>query len=135
MVCLEASQTVGGGLRTEDHNGFLHNIHSFYHRALTQTSWDCDLELARRGACYIEPELNAVTLTRDGRALEWWTDFEKTVSSFARFDRRDAERLRYWRDAFRPIVQHILIPEAQDLHFRPKPVCVRWQLVPRGVCY
>ena len=85
----------------------------FYHRALTQAPWYRDLELARRGAHYLEPELNVVMLTRDGRALEWWTDFEKTVASFARFDRRDAERLRYWRDAFRPIVQHILIPEAQ----------------------
>ena len=68
VVCLESSQTVGGGLRTEDHNGFLHNTHSFYHRALTQTPWYRDLELARRGARYIEPELNVVMLTRDGRA-------------------------------------------------------------------
>jgi len=59
-------------------------------------------------------------LTRDGRALEWWTDFEKTVTSFARFDRRDAERLRYWRDAFRPIVQHILILEAQAPPLSPE---------------
>ena len=120
VVCLESSQTVGGGLRTEDHNGFLHNTHSFYHRALTQTPWYHDLELSRRGARYIEPELNVVMLTRDGRALEWWTDFEKTVTSFARFDRRDAERLRYWRDAFRPIVQHILIPEAQAPPLSPE---------------
>ena len=111
VVCLESSHIAGGGLRTEDRGGFLHNTHSFYHRALTQAPGD--LELARRGAHYLEPELNVVMLTRDGRALEWWTDFEKTVTSFARFDRRDAERLRYWRDAFRPIVQHILIPEAQ----------------------
>ena len=113
VVCLEPSHIAGGGLRTEDRGGFLHNTHSFYHRALTQAPWYRDLELARRGAHYLEPELNVVMLTRDGRALEWWTDFEKTVASFAHFDRRDAERLRYWRDAFRPIVQHILIPEAQ----------------------
>ena len=113
VVCLEPSHIAGGGLRTEDRGGFLHNTHSFYHRALTHAPWYRDLELARRGARYIEPELNVVMLTRDGRALEWWTDFEKTVESFARIDRRDAERLRYWRDAFRPIVQHILLPEAQ----------------------
>jgi phytoene dehydrogenase-like protein len=114
VVCLERSDTVGGGLRTENHGGFLHNTHSFYHRALTSAPWYNDLALERRGARYIEPELNVVLLTRDGRALEWWADFEKTVASFARFSGRDAERLRYWRDAFRPIVEKILIPEAQS---------------------
>ena len=114
VVCLERSDTVGGGLRTENNGGFLHNTHSFYHRALTSAPWYNDLALERRGARYIEPELNVVLLTRDGRALEWWADFEKTVASFARFSGRDAERLRYWRDAFRPIVEKILIPEAQS---------------------
>ena len=39
VLCLERSATAGGGLATvEDpaHPGFLHNTHSFYHRALTQ---------------------------------------------------------------------------------------------------
>jgi phytoene dehydrogenase-like protein len=119
VVCLERSDAVGGGLRTEDCGGFLHNTHSFYHRALTSAPWYNDLELERRGARYIEPELNVVLLTRDGRALEWWADFEKTVASFARFNRRDAERLRYWRDAFQPIVEKILIPEAQTPPLAP----------------
>ena len=75
VVCLERSDTVGGGLRTENHGGFLHNTHSFYHRALTSAPWYNDLALERRGARYIEPELNVVLLTRDGRAFEWWADF------------------------------------------------------------
>jgi len=132
VVCLERSATVGGGLRTEDHGGFLHNTHSFYHRALTSAPWYKELELERRGACYIEPELNVVLLTRDGRALEWWADFEKTVNSFARFSRRDAERLRYWRDAFRPIVEKILVPEAQSPPLPPQERTKELSASPEG---
>ena len=52
----------------------------------------------------IEPELNVALLTSDGRALEWWTDIAKTIASFARFSRRDADTLRRWHDEFVPIV-------------------------------
>jgi phytoene dehydrogenase-like protein len=74
--------------------------------------WYRDLELERHGASYIEPELNVVLLTSDGRALEWWTDFEKTVRSFESFSARDAATLRRWRDEFVPIVRDILSVEA-----------------------
>ena len=49
-------------------------------------------------------------LTGDGRVLEWWTDIERTIESFARFSRRDAQTLRRWHDEFVPIVAHILAP-------------------------
>jgi len=114
VACIERRAVGGGGLTTEEHSpGFLHNTHSFYHRALTQMPWYRDLDLERRGARYIEPELNVALLTRDGEALEWWTDFEKTCGSIARFSRRDAATARRWRDAFEPIVERILTPEAQ----------------------
>ncbi len=116
VICVERRDVAGGGLATmEDprHPGFLHNTHSFYHRALDRMPWYRDLELARRGAVYIEPDLNVALLLKDGEALEWWTDFERTADSFARFSRRDAERLRRWRDRFLPIVEKILTPEAQ----------------------
>ena len=41
VLCIERHQNAGGGLTTmEDpkHPGFLHNTHSFYHRALIQMS-------------------------------------------------------------------------------------------------
>ena len=52
-------------------------------------------------------------LTREGSALEWWTDFERTYASFASFSRRDAGTARRWREKFIPIVERILTPEAQ----------------------
>src|SRR5262249_38686803 len=51
---------------------------------------------------------------RDGRALEWWTDLERTASSFAEFSTKDAASLQRWVDEFRPIVERILLPEAQS---------------------
>jgi phytoene dehydrogenase-like protein len=115
-LCLERSGEIGGGLATvEDARwpGFRHNIHSFFHRALDQMPWYRELELARRGARYVEPELNVALALRSGEALCWWTDFEKTAQSFADFSSRDAARLRYWRDAFQPILEKILGPESR----------------------
>jgi phytoene dehydrogenase-like protein len=115
VLLVERKSVVGGGLSTiEDPGfpGFYHNTHAFFQRAVTAMPWYRDLELERQGARYIEPELNVALLTPDGRALEWWTDFEKTVKSFEDFSARDAAALRRWRDEFVPIVRDILSVEA-----------------------
>jgi phytoene dehydrogenase-like protein len=93
--------------------GYRHNVHSFFHRAIDQMPWYRELELERRGARYLEPELNVALLLRSGAALCWWTDFERTFTSFAQFSERDARALRRWRDAFVPIIERILGPEAR----------------------
>jgi len=116
VLCIERRHLVGGGLATEEdsrHPGFLHNTHSFYHRAIDQMPWYRDLELERHGAVYLEPELNVALLLEDERALTWWTDFERTAASFAQFSAKDATTLRRWRDDFLPIVRDILAPESQ----------------------
>lgn len=116
-LSIDRGEEAGGGLSTIEHpagSGFRHNIHSFFHRGLTQLPWYRDLELARHGASYIQPDLNVAMLCRDGRSLQWWSDFDQTVASVATFNSRDAATLRRWRDAFRPIVQQILIPESQS---------------------
>lgn len=115
-ICVESRPESGGGLATIElptDSGFLHNPHSFYHRGLTHLPWYRDLNLRNLGAQYIEPELNVALITQDGRVLEWWTNFERTVESFAKFSARDAASLRRWCERFRPIVQNILVPEAQ----------------------
>ena len=115
-LCLERSATVGGGLATvEDprHPGFLHNTHSFFHRAISYMPWYRDLELERRGAKYLEPELNVALVRKTGEVLEWWTDFEKTAASFERFSARDARALRRWRDDFVPVLEKIVGPEGR----------------------
>ncbi len=100
--------------------GFKHNIHSVFHRAITEMPWYRELELARHGARYVEPELNVALVLRSGEALCWWTDFEKTVESFAWFSRRDAAALRRWRDDFVPILERILLPESRSAPLPPE---------------
>jgi len=117
VLALERKAVAGGGLSTlEDprHPGFLHNTHAFFQRAITAMPWYADLELARRGAHYIEPELNVALLTGDGRALEWWTDIARTIASFGEFSARDAGTLHRWHDEFVPIVQDILTWESRS---------------------
>ncbi|MHA1565356.1 MAG: phytoene desaturase family protein [Alphaproteobacteria bacterium] len=123
VLCVERSNSVGGGLTTvEDprHPGFLHNTHSFFHRAITQMAWYGDLDLERHGVRYIEPELNVALLLQDGRSLQWWTDFERTHASFAAMSEKDAATLKRWHDDFRPIVDHILVPEAMSPPIPPE---------------
>jgi len=116
VLALDRAAIAGGGLLTQEnprHPGFRHNTHSLFHRAITAMPWYRDLELERHGARYLEPELNVAMILRDGRSLQWWTDADKTVDSFAQFSKKDAAALKRWTEEFRPIVERILMPEAQ----------------------
>src|SRR5262249_18465057 len=122
-LAIERGASAGGGLSTIEaprRPGFLHNTHAFFLRAVTAMPWYADLELARRGAQLIEPELNVALITSDGRALEWWTDIGKTIDSFAAFSRRDAATLRRWHDEFAPIVPQTPAPEARSPPLPPE---------------
>lgn len=112
-VCLERNAAPGGGLVTEEHGGFRHNTHSFFHRAITSMPWYRDLGLERLGAKYLEPELNVALVQADGNVLEWWTDFDKTAASFERYSAKDARALRRWRDDFVPVLEKIAGPESR----------------------
>src|SRR5437660_8934957 len=123
VLAVDQAPLAGGGLATIENprvSGFWHNTHSFFHRALTAMPWYRDLELERHGARYVEPELNVAMILADGRSLEWWTDFERTAESFEQFSARDAAALRRWVDEFRPIVERILMPEAQSPPLPPE---------------
>ena len=123
VLSLDRAAVAGGGLATVENPrlpGFRHNTHSFFHRAVTMMPWYRDLELRRHGAVYLEPELNVALILPDGRSLEWWTDFDKTVDSFAEFSRRDAATLRRWVEEFRPIVEQIILPEVQSPPLPPE---------------
>ena len=121
-LSLDRAAEPGGGLRTLENPrlpGFIHHPHSFFHRAISRMPWFRDLELHRHGVRYLQPELNVAMLLRDGRALEWWTDLDRTAASFAAFSPKDADALRRWTDEFRPIVENILIPESQSPPLEP----------------
>jgi phytoene dehydrogenase-like protein len=123
VLSLDRAPVAGGGLATVENPrlpGFRHNTHSFFHRAVTAMPWYRDLELRRHGAIYLEPELNVALILPDGRSLEWWTDLDRTVDSFAEFSPRDAATLQRWVEEFRPIIEHIILPEAQSPPLPPR---------------
>src|SRR3954466_12721496 len=131
-LALDRAPSPGGGLMTIDNPrfpGFRHNPHSFFHRAATAMPWFRDLELERHGVRYIEPRLNVAMILRDGRALEWWTDLDRTVAAFAEFSHHDADQLRRFAEEFKPIVERILLPEAQSPPLEP---ALRRQLLERS---
>jgi phytoene dehydrogenase-like protein len=94
--------------------------------------WYRELDLARRGAEYLEPELNVALILRSGDALLWWTDFERTAESFAQFSARDARTLRRWREAFVPILEKILGPESRRPPVAPEERRTTLEKTPEG---
>lgn len=114
-LCLDRADRIGGACVTVEEpagSGFHHNTHSFFHRGITGMPWFGELGLEQAGAEYLQPELNTAVVLRDGRVLEWWTDLERTIASFAEFDLGDAKRLQEWHDRFRPVMENILVPES-----------------------
>jgi len=122
-LSVDRASFTNSGLMTIDNPrlpGFRHNPHSFFHRGLTAMPWYRDLELERHGVRYLEPKLNVAMILGDGRALEWWTDLDRTVATCAEFSRRDADELRRLAEEFKPIVERILRPEAQSPPLEPE---------------
>jgi hypothetical protein len=131
-LSLDRAETAGGGLMTINNPrlpGFRHNPHSFFHRGVTAMPWYHDLELANYGLRYIEPKLNVAMILPDGRALEWWTDLDRTVSSFSEFSARDADTLQHFCTEFKTIVEKIIRPEAQSPPLEPR---LRRQILERS---
>jgi phytoene dehydrogenase-like protein len=114
VLSIEQLDRPGGGLRTEEFPefpGYRHNTHAVFCRAVSSQPWFRDFELEKHGVEMIEPEMNVALLTRDGDALQWWTQFEKTYDSVARFSQKDADSLRRWHEEFFPVVMNVLRPE------------------------
>src|SRR6266702_4362108 len=122
VLAVDRAPAPGGGLATIENPrvpGFRHNTHSFFHRALTAMPWYRDLDLEHHGVRYLEPKLNVAMILRDGHALEWWTDLDRTVASCAEFSTRDANEVRRLAEEFKPIMEKILLPEAQSPPLEP----------------
>jgi phytoene dehydrogenase-like protein len=122
-LSVDCADVPGGGLSTIENPrvpGARHNPHSFYHRAIDRMPWYRDLELEAKGVRYLEPDLNVAMILKDGRSLQWWTNLEATRASFAEFSPKDADALVRWTEEFRPIVENILLPEAQCPPLEPR---------------
>ena len=92
VLLLERHHESGGGLVTEEWSGFRFNTHAKLMMMMDVMPAYQDLALESWGCRYLQPEVPAAILTRDGRALTLYADIEKTARSIARFSPADAER-------------------------------------------
>ncbi len=101
VVVLERYLEQGGGLDTHvdpHHPGFLHNMHSFFHRNLTNLPWWRDLQVGEYDVEYLYPEVGCGMMMEGERCLLLYSDVEKTLKSIAKLSPRDAET---WKDVYR----------------------------------
>jgi phytoene dehydrogenase-like protein len=115
VLLLERHHEGGGGLVTEEFSGFRFNTH-----AKLMLMMDCmppyaDLNLESWGCRYVMPEASVSLLTRDGKAMTFYRDIQKTARNIARFSSSDAERYVGVMEDWYTIVNEALIPATYSL--------------------
>lgn len=112
VMLLERRLRQGGGLSTESATlpGFLHNLHSINHFAITDTPWYRDLQLAER-VPYLVADAEFAQPHRDGSALIICSDLQTTLDSFAQCSQRDAAAFAEINPKAELWEEHILLTE------------------------
>jgi phytoene dehydrogenase-like protein len=114
ILSIDRGQHAGGGLQTPEDNalpGFFHGTHAVSFRGIRATAWYKELEIDRWGVEMVEPDPAIASIQRDGRALCWHSDLERTVASIAQFSPRDAEAWMRIATDYRELTQEVLGPE------------------------
>ncbi len=110
VLLLERHHEGGGGLITEEWSGFRFNTHAKLMLMMDVMPPYRDLDLGGWGCRYVQPDVAASILTRDGRAMTFYSDIQKTAQSIARFSPDDAERYVGVMEDWYTIVNEALIP-------------------------
>jgi phytoene dehydrogenase-like protein len=99
IAVVEANAWIGGGTTTDELTlpGFRSNVHANYFIGFEAAPVYRDLQLDRYGFTYLTPPVQDAWLFRDGRAIVYHTDPERSAASVARFSERDA---RVFRDLY-----------------------------------
>jgi len=127
VLMLERHHEGGGGLVTEEWSGFRFNTHAKLMLMMDVMPPYADLALESWGCRYVQPEVAASLLTRDGRALTFYSDIDKTAASIARFSPDDAERYREVMADWYTIVNEALIPATYSLPIPMLDMVVSYQ--------
>jgi phytoene dehydrogenase-like protein len=127
VLLLERHHEGGGGLVTEEWSGFRFNTHAKLLLMMDVMPPYTDLELESWGCRYVQPEVAASILTRDGQAMTFYSDIEKTARSIARFSPDDAERYREAMADWYTIVNEALIPATYSLPLPMLDMVVSYQ--------
>jgi len=113
VLVLERRQKVGGGSVSEEITlpGFLHNVHSAFHRFVPDLPWHKDLELERFGLRYYQADVQNLLPTSDGRCLCIHRDYQTSVKKLERFAPGDAKTYAEVFPRWREMSQRYLLPE------------------------
>jgi phytoene dehydrogenase-like protein len=130
ILLVERRLKYGGGLSTEEVTvpGFYHNLHSINHWDLLGTPWYRDLGLNAK-VPYVTPKYEFSQPHSDGTALVFARNLEETVTSIARFSKKDAETFREWNRKAEEITRNIFLAERFS---EPLPKEERHELLSRA---
>jgi phytoene dehydrogenase-like protein len=127
VLLLERHHEGGGGLVTDEWSGFRFNTHAKLMLMMDVMPPYTDLALESWGCRYLQPEAAVSILTRDGKAMTFYSDIEKTAQSIARFSPDDAERYREVMGDWYTIVNEALIPATYSLPLPMLDMVVSYQ--------
>jgi phytoene dehydrogenase-like protein len=127
VLVLERRQKAGGGSVSEEITlpGFLHNVHSAFHRFVPDLPWYKDLDLERFGLRYFQADVQNLLPTSDGRCLCIHRDYQTSVKKLERFAPRDAKTYAEVFPRWREMSQKYLLPE---MYSSPMPEAEKFAL-------
>ncbi len=127
VLMLERHHEGGGGLVTDEWSGFRFNTHAKLMLMMDVMPPYHDLELGTSGCVYLQPDVAASILTKDGKAITFYSDIQKTAKSIARFNKNDAERYVEVMEDWYTIVNEALIPATYSLPIPMLDMVVSYQ--------
>lgn len=134
VLVLERRQHVGGGSVSEEVTlpGFLHNVHSAFHRYVPDLPWYRDLGLERFGLRYYQADVQNFLPTSDGRGLCIHRDWETSVRKLERFAPRDAKTYAEVFPRWREMARRYLLPEMYSPPVPEAEKVARWERTELG---
>lgn len=110
VALLERRHETGGGLNTDEYNGFRLNLHAVYHMMSDVMPAYRDLDLPALGAHYLYPHVVAAFPFRDGRSLVFTRDPGECAESIAALHAGDGAAFARMWDEFQPMLERYLVP-------------------------
>ena len=135
-LVLESRLEIGGGLATEELTipGFQHN-YSYFHDTINIMPTYRDLGLDDCNARYKRPEVQAGLPLKDGRALTFWSDIDRTCESIARFSERDAKTYREVQENYLEFMEAVVVPALYSPPQLPSMQMKVLEATPEGLEY
>ncbi|MFQ5914353.1 MAG: phytoene desaturase family protein, partial [Nitrospinota bacterium] len=133
-LVLERRSRLGGGSISEEVTvpGFLHNLHSAFHRYVPDLPWYKDLDLGRFGVRYYQAEVQNMLPISDGRCLIIHRDYQTSVKKIARVSERDAKVYADLYPRWRKMAERYLFPEMYSPPMKEDEKFALWEKTEEG---